>query len=106
MNNIKFIKSQTRFTKSIRGNQAKTTYRNLKGYDWEITTMKSAHGMIFTVAQAGKFSENGLVFTYQIFREPVIKLSQIKARATQKNILEAHKKSLNEFEERQINNIS
>lgn len=80
------------------GWQAKTTVKDIKGYDWEITTFKGHSGVV-CVAQAGKIKEEDWysTFSFAMFSDPRMTLKQVNVRATEKSIGDVHTKGLQEF---------
>ncbi len=76
--------------------EATTMVNNINDYDWRISTYKNDNGQIVSSAQACQETEHG--FTYVIFQDPSVKLCQVKKRATEKAIKEAHEMGLIEFD--------
>jgi hypothetical protein len=99
MNNLL---NEFKVIKSYHGWEATTTYKDVNGFDYQITTMKRSSGMIATTAQAGqsKESTNGFdCFSFAMFQDPNIKLLSIKASATEKAIYNAHLEGLAKFDQ-------
>jgi hypothetical protein len=91
----------TSLRKGENGWKAKNSVDNYKGYDWEITTMKSMRGDLITRAVGGKtIKRQGYsTFEYVMYQDPNITLMTSKpARITDKAVGEQHKKALELFE--------
>lgn len=92
----------TSLRKTSSGWIAKNKVSNYKGYDWEITTMKSMRGDLVSTAVGGKNEKSSsgyTMFTYVMYQDPNIRLITSKpARITEKVISEQQQKALQEFE--------
>jgi hypothetical protein len=91
----------TSLRKGENGWKAKNSVDNYRGYDWEITTMKSMRGDLITRAVGGKTTkrEGYSTFEYVMYQDPNITLMTSKpARITDKAVGEQHKKALELFE--------
>lgn len=91
----------TSLNKGVNGWKAKTSVKDYKGYDWEITTMKSMRGDLVTTAVGGhsKQHQGYSTFEYVMYQDPNIRLMTSKpARITDKVVEEQHDKALLEFE--------
>ena len=92
----------TSLRKGENGWKAKNSVNNYKGYDWEITTMKSMRGDLVSTAVGGKNEKGGsgyTMFTYVMYQDPNIRLMTSKpSRITDKAVAEQHKKALELFE--------
>jgi hypothetical protein len=91
----------TSLRKGENGWKAKNSVDNYKGYDWEITTMKSMRGDLITRAVGGKTKRHQgySTFEYVMYQDPNITLMTSKpARITDKAVGEQHKKALELFE--------
>jgi hypothetical protein len=91
----------TSLNKGVNGWKAKTSVKDYKGYDWEITTMKSMRGDLVTTAVGGhtKQHQGYSTFEYVMYQDPNIRLMTSKpARITEKVVEEQHDKALLEFE--------
>jgi hypothetical protein len=87
--------------KGENGWKAKTSVKDYKGYDWEVTTMKSMRGDLVTTAVGGKTKQHQgySTFEYVMYQDPNIRLMTSKpARITEKVVEEQHFKALLEFE--------
>jgi len=80
------------------GWQAKTKVKDVKGYDWEISTYKSGTALV-SIAQSGRFIiEQGYdVFNFQIVGDPRFRLREVRERCTEKTISDSHTKALKAF---------
>lgn len=74
-----------------------TSYENVKGKDWQISTMKTNNGKISSIAIQGEKHENG--FTFEVFGGKRINLLSTTGKATEKAIREQHAKALIMFDE-------
>ena len=95
--------SETRLRNDIRlGWIAKTTIKDLNGYDWEIVTMKRNSGGVKCTAQAGTSIDLGgySTFTYTVFQDPNVTLELLEGRATKQKIELTHLNGLKELNER------
>ena len=92
----------TSMRKTSSGWIAKNKVSNYKGYDWEITTMKSMRGDLVSTAVGGKNEKSGsgyTMFTYVMYQDPNVRLITSKpSRITEKVTLEQQEKALKEFE--------
>jgi hypothetical protein len=89
----------TKIYKDLRNGWAgRTRIKNINGYDWEITTSKSAGGKLVSSAQALKIDDEGNTMV-SIFLDPRFNITTSKERATEKNVKKQHYFALNEFEE-------
>jgi len=91
----------TSLRKGENGWKAKNSVDNYRGYDWEITTMKSMRGDLITRAVGGKTTkrEGYSTFEYVMYQDPNITLMTSRpARITDKAVSEQHKKALELFE--------
>jgi len=81
------------------GWQAKTEVKDVKGYDWEISTFKTGRGTLVTTAQAGKYKDQQgySSFTYLIFGDPRVNLMEVRERCTENTINNLHTKGLQQF---------
>ena len=97
---------KTKVYKGRDGWMGKTQVTDVKGYDWEISTFKGSNKKLVCVAQAGKFKqENGYnSFSFMLFQDPMLRLANSDARASEKSIAELHAKGLEEFIKQSINN--
>jgi len=94
----------TSMRKTSSGWIAKNKVSNYKGYDWEITTMKSMRGDLVSTAVGGKNekSESGYtMFTYVMYQDPNIRLMTSRpSRITEKVTLEQQEKALAIFQDK------
>ena len=91
----------TSLRKGSSGWIAKNKVDDYKGYDWEITTMKSMRGDLVSTAVGGKTKRHQgySTFEYVMYQDPNIRLITSKpARITEKVISEQQQKALQEFE--------
>jgi hypothetical protein len=95
---MKTTAQETRIYKSLRnGWTAETTYKNIGGKDWQINTLKRSGGRISTIAQAGNATDSG--FSFMMFSDKTIKLTDEKVSATEKAVYEIHLKGLAIFDQ-------
>jgi hypothetical protein len=94
----------TSMRKTSSGWIAKNKVENYKGYDWEITTMKSMRGDLVSTAVGGKNEKSGsgyTMFTYVMYQDPNIRLITSKpSRITEKVTMEQQEKALAMFEDK------
>jgi hypothetical protein len=94
----------TNIRKGYNGWIAKNEVSNYKGYDWEISTMKSMRGDLVSTAVGGKKEKSGSgysMFTYAMYQDPNIRLLTSKpSRITEKVVMEQQEKALAVFEDK------
>lgn len=98
VNEIKF--SLTTISKGFNGWKAKTNVDNLKGYDWEIVTMKNSKGELDSHARGGHSTDKGThsIFTFTLYQDPFKTLIRSNpSRITDKVVSAQHDKALEEF---------
>lgn len=89
---------ETKLFHSFHGKIAKTQYKNIKGTDWEISTMKRSDGKISCIAQAGSLADDGS-FCFEMFGSKRLNLVEEKRTATEKALIEIHNKGLALFDQ-------
>ena len=102
MKNLEFTTPVLRKHKTI-GWTARTTVKDINGYDWEIRTTKNKEkNLIVCKAQGGQLQEHDGydTFAYVIFKDPTIKLDISIGRCTENNIAHTHSEGLKMFQER------
>ena len=95
---------KTTIRKGFNGWVGKTMVDNFKGFDWDITTIKTSRGDLVTTAQGGKSQDNNgyKSFSFMLFQDPNIRLKVSRpARVTDKVVSAQHEEALKEFKERQ-----
>jgi len=95
---------KTTIRKGFNGWVGKTMVDNFKGFDWDITTIKTSRGDLVTTAQGGKSQDNDgyKSFSFMMFQDPNIRLKVSRpARVTDKVVSAQHEEALKEFKERQ-----
>jgi len=95
---------KTTIRKGFNGWVGKTMVDNFKGFDWDITTIKTSRGDLVTTAQGGKSQDNNgyKSFSFMLFQDPIIRLKVSRpARVTDKVVSAQHEEALKEFKERQ-----
>ena len=95
---------KTTIRKGFNGWVGKTMVDNFKGFDWDITTIKTSRGDLVTSAQGGKSKDEGgyKSFSFMMFQDPNIRLKVSRpARVTDKVVSAQHEEALKEFKERQ-----
>jgi hypothetical protein len=100
---IKMDKNNTTIRKGFHGWIAKTIIENFKGYDWDISTLKTYDGDLTSTAQAGdnKFYNGYTSFEFVVFQDPSIRLKTSRpARVNEKAVLEQHAEALKIFKEK------
>jgi len=94
----------TRIGKGHYGWKAKTTTKKqIKGYDWEITTMKRSSGDLVSTATGGKSEDKGSysTFTYSPFEDPSLRLISSKPKmVNEKAVTKQHEEALKIFIEK------
>ena len=95
---------KTTIRKGFNGWVGKTMVDNFKGFDWDITTIKTSRGDLVTTAQGGKSQDNNgyKSFSFMLFQDPNFRLKSSRpARVTDKVVSAQHEEALKEFKERQ-----
>jgi len=94
----------TRVTKGFYGWVAKTvTKKPVKGYDWEITTMKRSSGDLVTTANGGKYEDGDgyTTFTFSPFEDPSLRLMLSTPRmVNEKAVTKQHEEAVQIFMEK------
>jgi hypothetical protein len=96
----------TKIYKGRSGWSGETTYKNIGGWDWRISTMKRSNGRLMTIARAVKIKEeNGFISTsFSMFSDPSITLIDEKVgRITEQAVKDQHYKALAIFDEKREN---
>ena len=95
---------KTTIRKGFNGWVGKTMVDNFKGFDWDITTIKTSRGDLVTTAQGGKTERKDGYnqFSFMMFQDPNIRLKVSRpARVTDKVVSAQHEEALKDFKERQ-----
>jgi hypothetical protein len=80
-----------------------TTKKQIKGYDWEITTMKRSSGDLVSTATGGKSEDKGSysTFMYSPFEDPSYRLVSSKPKmVNEKAVTKQHEEALKIFIEK------
>jgi hypothetical protein len=80
-----------------------TTKKQIKGYDWEITTMKRSSGDLVSTATGGKSEDKGSysTFMYSPFEDPSLRLISSKPKmVNEKAVTKQHEEALKIFIEK------
>ena len=95
---------KTTIRKGFHGWVGKTMVDNFKGFDWDVTTIKTSRGDLVTTAQGGKTERKDGYnqFSFMMFQDPNIRLKVSRpARVTDKVVSAQHEEALKDFKERQ-----
>lgn len=101
---INLSNAKTKFGKGVYGNDARTEFENINGYDWQVVTMKRSSGDLVSTAKGGKkeISSDGKYSTFTYDNEsPSIRLVSSKpSRVTEKVVEIQHSNALQKFKEK------